>query len=381
MLTAVFCGPASAVAQPAKKPGGPEPAGALPRAVSGHRTVVFVANRLARDTSQQVARVISSQLSDVNLPFHSHWVDRLEPGFVRQVQVARVLGRKKRALTVVWCSHPSMSRVFLFFKRGKEERILVRRVDRKQDGTLGRFEVIGAIVRSAVAAILAGRRIGVRPPPPPPSRPPRPRVGVRPGPRTVKKSGIGGSPSLRRTRPRRARFRVSFDMGYALTFLSRAEPVTHAVFAAIMVQVHRHWAVRMGYRVAPGITIEPDEYDVRLNLTQHAVRAGGVFRWPLRRWTVAVQASAVLTVQRYSPRAQAPLVAASDGHDLTLGLDLTAVGSFTVVRWFEVFGGLGFCAFLWNRHYRVSIGSTERRILDPFAVQPHLIVGLRLKAP
>jgi hypothetical protein len=324
--------------------------------------VVFVASRVDEATSGQVTRAIRSQLSDLNVRFQLHWVDRLPPGLPEQVDVARRIGRQQRALVVLWCSHPSAEKVFLYITRFHGERILVRRVDRKRDGTLGRFEAIGVIVRSGVEAILRGGRIGIRPPH-------RPRLSPRPRP-----------PPRPPLRPPIARGSIlALETGYALTGFARAEPVLHAGVVGLSMGLHRHWVLRLGYRFAPGITVERRDLGVELRLFQHTLRLGACFRWHIGRWTVAAQAGAVLNLQDYEPVARPPLVAEPDGMDVTVGVDLLAEAAWRLRPWLELFVGLGVTVLMWNRSYHMHTQGKEHLVLDPFLVQPQLVAGLRLR--
>jgi hypothetical protein len=295
------------------------------------------------------------------------WVDRLPDGLPAQVQVARRIGKAEGALVVLWCNHPSVDQVFLYITRFRGGRILVRQVDRLRDGTLGRFEAIGAIVRTGVEAILRGGKIGIRPPPPPPPRPRRPAAK----PVRVPK------PTRRPAPPR-----LEVEVGYALAGFARAVPVLHGGQVGFSWVLHRNWALRLGYCFAPAIRVEgePEEAPgVVLDLFQHALSLGVDFRWPLGRWTVGARALAVAHLQDYQPTTDGRLVAAEAGLDATFGVTLLAVAAWRLRPWLAFFGGLGFTTMIWNRHYTVRYLEQRRTILDPFPVQPRFVIGMRFR--
>jgi len=327
------------------------------------RLVVLVASQAQGQVARQVARAVRNHLVDLRVRFRLRWVKQLPAGLRAQVMAARRLGSQEQALVVLWCSHATVDQVFLYITRFKGGRILVRQVDRARDGTLGRFEAIGAIVRSGVEAILKGARIGIRPPPPP--SPPRRR---RPSP---------AKPRPRQARPKARALGISLDLGYSMTGFAPQEPLLHAGSVGLSVTLHRHWALRLGYRFAPSVRAQDAPHDIDLRIFQHALDLGGVFRWPLGRWTLALQAAAVLSVQTWSASAPAPLRSAPDGLDLTAGLEVLATVSWRARPWLAVYGGIGATALLWNRSYDAHVGGERPRILEPFPVQPHLVVGLR----
>ncbi len=335
------------------------------------RVVVMVASGAQSPEAQKVARAVRNHLLDLRVDFRLRWVKRLPMGLPAQVVAARRMGRKERALVVLWCNHSTVDQVFLYITRFKGGRILVRQVDRARDGALGRFEAIGAIVRSGVEAILAGSPIGVRPPPPPPPRrrPPPPRR--RPPPRMTP------TPRPPTTKPAPQTLGVTLDVGYSMTGFAPTEPLLHAGMVGLSVTLHRHWSLRIGYRFAPAVRVQEDPTGIDLRIFQHALGLGGVFVWPLGRWSVAVQAAAVLAIQSWSVTAPAPLRAYPDGVDLTAGVNVLATGAVRVRPWLAVYGGLGATVLLWNRSYDARLGGQRLMILAPFGVQPQLVIGLR----
>lgn len=325
------------------------------------RLVVLVASQAQGQVAWQVARAIRNHLLDLQVGFRLRWVKRLPAGLPAQVMAARRLGRRERALVVLWCSHATVDQVFLYITRFKGGRILVRQVDRARDGTLGRFEAIGAIVRSGVEAILKGARIGIRPPPPPPRRRQPPPAKLRPPP----------------AKPKTRAWGLALDLGYSMTGFAPQEPLLHAGLVGLSVTLRRHWALRLGYRFAPSVRAQDVPHGIDLRIFQHALDLGGVFRWPWGRWTLALQVGAVLFIQAWSASAPAPLQAAPDGVDLIVGLEVLATVSWRARPWLAVYGGLGATALLWNRSYDARVGGEQPTILEPFPVQPQLVIGLR----
>ncbi len=339
----------------------PSPPAARPTRVKAKRVVVLVASRTQRKVSTQVARAIRNHLLDLRVGLRMHWVNKLPGSLPEQVAAARHIGRRAGAVVVLWCSHATVDQVFLYITRFKGGRILVRQVDRARDGTLGRFEAIGAIVRSSVEAILQGARIGIRPPPPLPQRPaPSPPRPHSPGPK-----------------PRGHRLGMTLDMGYAMAGFAPEEPLLHAGAVGVSLILHPNWALRLSYRFAPSIHVKHDGLGAELRIFHHGLRLGGVLRWPLGRWTLALQANLALGVQSWSVTAPAPLRAAPDAVDLTFGVDVLAMVSWQARPWLAIYGGLGATALLWNRTYDANVGGQRPVLLAPFPVQPQLVIGLR----
>lgn len=346
-------------AKPARAAPAPKVAPTPPKASRG--TVVLVAGQAQGPVARKVARAVRNHLLDLRVGFRLRWLKQLPSGLPAQVAAARRMGRREKALVVLWCSHATVDQVFLYITRYRGGRILVRQVDRARDGTLGRFEAIGAIVRSGVAAILAGARIGIRPPPPPPPRRPPPPTKPR-------------SPPL--PPPRRSRPGLSVDAGYAMTGFSTAAPLLHAGLAGLAVTFGRRWALRLGYRFAPAIRVQDSARDVDLRIFQHALRLGGAFRWTRGRWTLGLRLAAALSIQTWSATAPLPLRPAPDGVDLTFGVDVLATVAWQARPALALYAGLGATALLWNRTYDAHIQGERLVLLDPFPIQPQLVVGV-----
>jgi hypothetical protein len=332
------------------------------------RVVVLVASGSQRQVALKVARAVRNHLLDLRVTFRLRWVKRLPEGLTAQFVAARTIALRERAMVVLWCSHATVDQVFLFITRFKEERLLVRQVNRARDGALGRFEAMGAIVRSGVEAILQGARVGTRPPPPPPPRRRQPPPRRRQPPRMTP-----SSPSTETPRP----LGVSVDVGYSLTGFAPTDPLLHAGVVGLSVALHRHWGLRLGYRFAPAVRVQDTPTGIDLRIFQHALGLGGIFQWPLGRWSVAVQATAVLALQSWSATAPAPLRAAPDGVDLTVGVDVMATVAWRARPWLSVFGGVSATVLLWNRTYDAHVDGQWPTILAPFPVQPQLVIGLR----
>lgn len=363
-------GPDPREAHPRKDPRRATPG---PAARPATRTrVAFLANRNEQKLSLSILRAVKSHMADLDLDLRTYWVDRQPPDLPSQVHLARRIAARSRSLVAVWCSLPSLDRVLMYIARTREGRILVRKVDQKRDGVMGKFEVIGAIVRSGVEAILQRTEIGERPPALPPPRPKR--MGPKQQRRTRPSLPVRRHRGKQKNSPRK----VFLELGYApILGFSREKPVVHQGSLGVGLRLHPNWSLLISYSIAPRIIVEPNDFNMALRLTQHTLRAGGVFSWPFGRWSLSLEAAPVLHIQTYSIDARQPLRASPDGRNVTFGFFLAVEGSFRVTRWLSVFLDIGATLLLWNRTYDVSSQGSKHLILDPFVAQPQIIFGFR----
>ncbi|MBW2735379.1 MAG: hypothetical protein JRH20_23595 [Deltaproteobacteria bacterium] len=126
--------------------------------------VAVVAARNLKEKSTHAIATIRGQLTGMPVSMVVEWVDKLEVTLPGQVRVAREVAKRTGAKMVLWADLSLPDQIFVYIAKGDAGRILVRSV-RSEGSNDSRLEAMSLIVRSSVAALAAGAKIGFLPPP------------------------------------------------------------------------------------------------------------------------------------------------------------------------------------------------------------------------
>ena len=349
---ALLCGGAAIASEPEPQSDNPLP------------VIVLIGEEERRESTEALMWAISSQLADLPVLFHTHWITQLDPGQTRESLAAQV-AQQENAQLVVWSDLDSIDQISMHFADPDGGRVQSRGLASAGEGEDVRFETIAVIARAAVGAVVSeGRPVG-----------PSVAVAADPAPPAPLKPVI----DMETPTPQRDPV-LALSVGYGLKVFSTEHPIVHGPDISGRVSIARRWDIFLGYTLHPGIHI--DDPAVELLLTTHDIRIGLAHRWPVRRVELSGSIAAELGLHDWNATALTnQAYAAPDGIDRTVGLQVGLMQVTGPIRgpvW--GFAALRLSAPLLNQAYDVTEGDELRTLLTPWMVQPTVVTGLVLRS-
>jgi len=308
-------------------------------------TVVMIAPRDKPKVAQTLREAVKAQLSDVSLQLRVQEVESLPSPADCRLASARKLAGQRGVAAVFWFD-PGTNRVCLLFAPDRGGRLVNRRVT--GSGEEGRYEAVAVLVRTAVRD----------------SHLPRAAEGARPGsPRVLwpRRQGRGPGPA-----------RLELELAYGLELVDPAAELAHGLRLAAQVNLHRHWAVFLGFRLEARVVV--DDSDGAVELQRYPVDAGVRGRW----WIGALELGARLGVGFAYSRLVQRLPSTSSNAVGTTSEWLVFLGAYGYVGVRPVdrlllFAAVGARVYVVNAKYGLNGGTV---LLSPWPVQPSLLVGI-----
>ncbi len=336
--------------------------------------IVLLGEEERREATEALTWAISSQLADLPVQFHTHWIAQMEPGLTLETLAAQV-AEEQGAQLVVWCDLDGMEQISLHFAHPEGGHIQSRGLASAGEGEEVRFETIAVIARAAAGAVVAEGPppeettsvadaaalppaaamrpfidLDDGPPPPPPPKPPPPAGSISAG-------------------------------GKAQVF-SAEYPVSVGFDITGTVAIAPHWDLLLGYGLRPGIQLEDPA--VELRLTAQDIRVGLAVHLPFRRVEMSFSLAAELGLHHWGATARTDeAYAAPDGIERTVGLQLGLPqfsGPLSPGQHLWWFCALRLSVPLLNQVYDVTEGDELRAILTPLMVQPTFVAGLTVRS-
>jgi len=302
-------------------------------------------------------RAVRAQLVGLSVRVRVHRVTRFPAGLPSQLELARRVLRKGNAMAVFWCDLHLRQRIFLYLSTREGDRVVVRSIGGLD--AAGRFEALALILRQAVKALLTGGTIGVHP-----SR--VPVASLRPRARSP-------AATPRSHPPRRSRHGIGLEAAYALQGFSGGGRVVHRFWGAVVWRIRPWWSVFAGFELGPSITGEGEYASMRL--TRYPVLLGVRVHWRIGRFRLGGSLAINLeyVVHRTTSTVAYPDV---DRDDLLVAVTPAAHLEIVISSRVRAVLALGIQAYLNNRHYVVTGEGVRDVILTPWAVRPHLLLGM-----
>lgn len=348
------------------------------------RTLVLLAAKNRPDVTRRALQALRSQLSDTSVVMRVVWVVRLARSRASQIALSKRHAAKRGVLAVAWYDASQPNEILMLAARTK--RLVVRRVTGATVG--GRLEALAIIVRTSMRALVAGQPL---PPQPPPPRRVVPRRRVEPRrvvprrrvePRRVlprRRVEPRRRPSPRRTppptRPVGWRFGLGLEAGYFLSGYSVDAGAVHGGEVAVTFHLRAGWEVLLSYRVTQKITGRVGAS--RLDLQPHPIGLGARRRHRWGRFELGLALSIIMDYATLSTDADPTTYRASaDRGDLLWSVMPTVSGSVTLIPRLRVILAVGAQIGLNWRRYVLDDQSTTETLLNPWPVQPCLMIGL-----
>ncbi len=342
------------------------PLAGAPRSGSSSPSTASIGNALVMlvDVSQETMvarakRAVRAQLVGLPVRVRVHRVTRFPAELPTQLELARRILRKGDTMAVFWCDIHLRQRIYLYLATSRGERVVVRSIGGLDDA--GRMEAMALILRQAVKALLAGGTIGVYPSSVPLALP---RLQVRPAATTA-----------RSHQPRRSRHRVGIEAAYALEGFSSARRVAHGFWGAVLWRIRPWWSVFAGFILGPPITGEGQYASMRL--TRYLVLFGARAHWQAGRFRLGGSLAINLeyVVHRTTSTVAYPDV---DRNDLLVAVTPTVHFEIVLSSRARAFLAAGIQAYFNNLHYVVTGEGVRDVLLKPWAIRPHLLLGMSI---
>lgn len=327
---------------------------------------VMIASRKTKEESNRALAALRSQMAGLKVVLNVRWISALSRSFPAQIREARRLAKKKSVLAVFWCDFTDQDQILVYIARPGLRRVFVRRVDRSREGARGAFEAIGVIVRTTVEAIRQGGRIGVVLP-----RKARP-IPTRPALRTPPR------PPGARSRDRFGAVSLSLEAAYTATMQHSPKQPLHGGYLGLEMRFSRSWSVMVGSAFHPDITI--NDHQTTIQLGKHPILLGGRFRHAFGRFTLAGQLHLTLDIHQWHTTVHSDaLEARPDGTDIGIGIGAQLRGEVRIHSWMRLFVAAGAEVLVRSPKYTIQLGDRRLGLLDPWPVQPCLLVGISFK--
>ncbi len=305
-----------------------------------------------REGSEAAAEAVASQLSDLPVELDTIWIGSLPQTIPEQVELARSTALRREAASVFWIDLTLSDQVFLYVSEPEGERVLVRGVGSGESTLEGRLVTVAVIVRGAVKAILAGGEIGVEPPP------------ARKEPPSVREAHAG---------------RLEMDLGYAAQIYAPEAVVVHGALLGAGVRVVGPLRAELAYRWQAPPRISSNE--MVLHIEPHPVELGLALRFPLGRWALQAQLSAVVDIVSLDVTSLDADLQPLDA-DETRRVHFSLAPALWLGRSFgevvTIFGRAGVDVVLDDHTYVVDLGEDRRKVVDPWRFRPLFILGAAL---
>ena len=329
---------------------------------SASPTVVMIVPVDQDEESLPIVRAIKSQFSDLEIELRLVSVEALGASLRSQVQVAEGEGVANDALAVFWCDIGTEEHAFLYLAEAGGDRLLVRRLSDMEEGALA--EELAIIVRTSVAELMRGGRIGVavstiaelNEPPPPPSPTPPPPVEEPEPP----------APDNRI---------LSFRLSYAMYTHSSEHPAVHGLDLGMGVRFHSNWSVTSGYTILSTISSRAELAAVRLN--RHPINLG--IRTNLDRGAFHFTGSAKMLFDytTFEDHSLADgMISTTDTGNFLLSVLPAVEFAWYVNEMLGFFLAAGAEISIISRQYVVQGDDGRQTMLDSWPVQPWFFAGI-----
>ncbi len=336
---------------------------------SASATVVMIVPVEQDEESLPIVRAIKSQFSDLEIELQLVSVEALGASLRSQVQIAESEGVANDALAVFWCDIGTEEHAFLYLAEAGGDRLLVRRLSDMEEGALA--EELAIIVRTSVAELMRGGRIGVavstiaelNEPPPPPVVPPPP-----PEPPPVEEP----EPPVPDNRT------LSFRLSYAMYIHSSDHPAVHGLDLGMGVRFHPNWSVTSGYTILSTISSRAELAAVRLN--RHPINLG--IRTNLDRGAFHFTGSAKMLFDytTFEDHSLADgMISTTDTGNFLLSVLPAVEFAWYVNAMLGFFLAAGAEISIISRQYVVQGDDGRQTILDSWPVQPWFFAGIVLE--
>jgi len=352
--------------------GGPAARGRAPKA----KTLVLLAARNRPGVTRRALRALRSQLSDTTVALRVVWVKRLAQTRAAQLALSKKHVVRKGVLAVAWYDASQPNEILMLAARTR--RLVVRKVTGATVG--GRLESLAIIVRTSMLALLAGQPL---PPQPPPPRRVTPRrvVPRRVTPRRVVPRRVT---PRRRPPPRHARppsrpgawrLGLGLEAGYFLAGYSADTGAVHGGELAAVLHLRAGWELVLSYRVTQKVTGRVD--GARLDTQPHPIGLGARWRRHWGRLGLGVALSLIMDYVSLSTDIDPTThSSSSDRGDLLWSVMPRVSGTVALGRRFRVVLAVGAQIGLNWRRYVLADQGTTKALLQPWPVQPCLMIGL-----
>jgi hypothetical protein len=332
------------------------------RAQEAGKRVVLVASHADAAFSEDLARTLRAQLSDLQVVLDVAWIDAPAGTIAEQISSYKPLAGPD-AVATCWLAPMPDQEIALFVADGPWKRILVRRVAPEDGG--GRAEAVALIVRSAVEILLEGGTIGVVAPAPVAAPAPAPTPVVKPLPPPA---------------PAPERTLVGLDAGYALAVRSSESLAVHGVRIDAEVSPVRRLFLDVGYTV--WFPIELRAGAVAVDVYRHPLHLGAAVEWAAGPLLIGPRASLVFDYAMQEASLARDALGATSRRNQDL---LVSAEPLLEVRC-PLVGGLSLLLsagveIVFNRvRYTFDAADGEKTVEEPFVVQPRANLALSFLA-
>lgn len=314
------------------------------------------------DEAEAMREVVLELLGRLGVEASVARVEQIDPA---AVITPRVDGR--RPVARAWIDLADADRATVYVVDAPWERILTRHVERAADNAELTREELGHILETTVEAMLAGARIGVE------RVPPR-----RPAPATTRAQ----SPRAGAVTP--PPFTAAATLGYALSPLGPSAPPSHGPLLAASLELPRV-AARPGVWVSGQLRLPQvaDGERVGVELETAALRVVATVGWELApRLRFRVGFGGGVDVTHVEPRASDGSARLADARWLALPAVTALLGpEVRVVPWLSVLLATSCDIDPSATRYLALEDGRPVQVLEPWAVRPGMILGVRLAAP
>lgn len=316
---------------------------------------------------------IEAQLSDLEVDFRAARMPALPPSLRGQIAAAEELGRAPGVACVFWFDLAEDGAVYVHLRGGpgSGDRLLVRRLEPGPSSDHGRAEELAIIVRSSVAALLRGGRIGILVEDLP---------EAAPAPARVTAPAVAGEMVAPEDEPRpawREGERLSLGLGWAYAGRGSTHPVQQGLWLGLGFRAVAGLSLEAGYSVLEPLSVRGDLAALRLR--RHPVRLGLAWMFGIGRVRLGVGVHLVVEHARQEVEGLAPgMRAASDRNDVGLAIAPHLSVSIDVWRQLGVFVTAGADLPAAPVAYVAIRGERTEELIGAWPVQPFAMAGLRI---
>jgi hypothetical protein len=349
-------------------------AGVPVAAESANPVVVLILGGDQEAAAAPVIDAIEAQFSDLSVELRVERLPSLPVSLREQTDIAKRVGGTPGAACVFWFDLAEDGAVYVHLRggAGTGDRLLVRGLEPGPEVDRGRAEGLAIIVRSSVAALLRGGRIGILVDEIPDATPPAPMGTAAPPPAPVAPA-VDAGPVVARRGPDR----LALNLGYLYTGRAGTHPLQHGLWLGLGMRVAAGLHVEAGYAVLEPLAARGELASMRLR--RHPARLGLSYMLRLGRTRLGSGVHLVVEHARQELTGLASgMRAAEDLDDVTLAVSPHLSVSIDIWKQLGAFVTAGVDLVLSPLAYTATRGGRREELIGVWPVQPFAMAGLRI---